>query len=83
MTKLTSPQMDVLRALDGATAPVEFNGTYARTLKSLREKGMVKYARRTKSFRIGTFPYHGSNVYFDVSLTNFGWEFIHWGGLDH
>ena len=81
--KFSTAQRNVLTALDGATAPVEFMGTYTRTLKSLKDKGLITYKRGTRSFSLGTFPYHGSNTYFLVSLTREGSDFIYNGGLDH
>lgn len=79
--KLSEPQAHVLRTLDGAIAPVEFNGTYKRTIDSLVRKGLVKY--RTRRQPSPTFYYPGGTTLVVVTtLTDKGWHFVYNGGID-
>jgi hypothetical protein len=82
MKKFSNTQLEVLRRLDGATAPVEFNGLYARTVESLRSRGLVKVRRSRKS--AGTYYYPDSTrLVLHVSLTDEGWNLIYSGGIDY
>lgn len=79
--KFSPAQREVLSVLDGRLSPVEFNGTYARTLKALATAGMVNVRKTHKVIRIRG-PYDRSRVVFVVTLTDAGWRYIYNGGLD-
>jgi len=82
MKKFSKPQTDVLRALDGATSETEFNGLYARTIESLRVRGMVKVRRGRKSAATYYYP-DATRLVLYVTLTDEGWNFIYNGGIDN
>lgn len=65
-------QMRVMRALDGRWSPLELDGTYWRTLKSLAEGGWISFTRQNLPKR----------PLFVVTLTRQGADFIYNGGID-
>lgn len=79
--KFSTAQMSILRNLDGATAPVEFDGTRKRTIDSLKRMGLVKYRLRHKSSPTYYYP-GGSVLVLETVLTKEGSDFIYNGGID-
>lgn len=81
---LTTPQRDVLVMLDGKIGPLELNGTYSRTLNSLREKGLIHVSSGTKYVQYGTARpgWNLSRKVFRVRLSTVGAAFIYNGGID-
>lgn len=81
MKTLSKAQTEILRALDGATAPVEFSGTRARTLKSLKDMGLVSFVRWNKPSPTYYYP-GGTTLVLTTQLTMKGAEWVYNGGLD-
>ena len=90
--KFSKKQREVLVALDGKLSPLELDGSWSKTVKSLEAMGLVSY-RRVRSF---AHPHHFTGqraVYtrnasarkttYYVSLTSKGSDFIYNGGIDH
>ena len=80
--KFSPAQERVLRTLDGATAPVEFGGTAARTIESLRKMGLVTVRKGRKSARTYYYP-DATTLVLYVSLTREGSDLFYNGGMDH
>ena len=81
MKKLSKVQVQILRALDGALAPVEYTGVEKRSLDILKERGLVTY--RAGSRNASTYYYTRFQTVYFASLTKQGSEFILNGGIDY
>lgn len=81
MNKFSAAQVRILRTLDGATSPVRFHPKSLRSLKALKDAGMVTYTMRVEAQQS---YYYGSlkNLY-EVTLTRKGGDFIYNGGIDY
>ena len=80
--KFSPAQRDILARLDGATAPVEFDGTRKRSIDVLKRKGLVNYRLIHKSSPTYYYP-GGSVLVLSTVLTKEGSDFIYNGGIDH
>lgn len=79
--RFTPNQLRILRSLDGATAPVQFDGIDKRSLVKLRDLGLVTFREGRKSAKTYYYP-NATTMVLTAALTKDGFNFIYDGGID-